>query len=65
MVDVTSKDKTLRVATASGVIKIIRKLFNAIKENSSKKGPVLQTAVIAAIMGAKRQANLFLCATCF
>ncbi|GHS86395.1 cyclic pyranopterin monophosphate synthase accessory protein [Campylobacterota bacterium] len=32
--------------------------YNAIAQNSVKKGPVLQTAVIAAIMGAKKTAEI-------
>ncbi|CZE46005.1 cyclic pyranopterin monophosphate synthase MoaC [Campylobacter geochelonis] len=58
MVDVSPKNETLRVATASGVIKMSDEAFRAIKENSAKKGPVLQTAVVAAIMGAKKTSEL-------
>lgn len=58
MVDVSSKDDTLRVATASGIIKMSQKAFEAIKSNTAKKGPVLQTAVVAAIMGAKKTSEL-------
>ena len=32
--------------------------FKAIKENTGKKGPVIQTAVVAAIMGAKKTSEL-------
>ncbi|NLY03286.1 MAG: cyclic pyranopterin monophosphate synthase MoaC [Campylobacter sp.] len=58
MVDVSGKDETLRVATASGIIKMNSKAYNAIINNTTKKGPVLQTAVIAAIMGAKKTSEL-------
>lgn len=58
MVDVSSKDDTLRVARASGIIKMSQKAFEAIKSNTAKKGPVLQTAVVAAIMGAKKTSEL-------
>jgi len=58
MVDVSSKDDTLRVAVASGVIKMSKEAFDTIKKNTAKKGPVLQTAVIAAIMGAKKTPDL-------
>lgn len=58
MVDVGDKDDTIRVATASGVIKMSQEAYEAVITNSAKKGPVLQTAVIAAIQGAKRTPEL-------
>lgn len=58
MVDVSPKSPTTRVAVASGVIKMSKDAFNAIKENTGKKGPVLQTAVVAAIMGVKKTSEL-------
>lgn len=58
MVDVSDKDETSRVAVASGIITMSKEAFFAIKENSAKKGPVLQTAVIAAIMGVKKTHEL-------
>ena len=35
-----------------------KEAFRAIKENTGKKGPVIQTAVVAAIMGAKKTSEL-------
>lgn len=58
MVDVSEKNITFRVARASGVIKMSKNAFEMIKTNTAKKGPVLQTAIIAAIMGAKQTSNL-------
>ncbi len=58
MVDVTDKDITKRVARASGKITMSQKAYDLIISNSTKKGPVLQTAVIAAIMGAKQTSSL-------
>lgn len=58
MVDVSSKDETKRVANASGIITMNKEAYNAIIDNTSKKGPVLQTAVIAAIMGTKKTSDL-------
>ena len=58
MVDVSNKDNTKRVAVASGVIKVSKEAFEAVVTNSAKKGPVLQTAVIAAICGAKKTSDL-------
>ena len=58
MVDVSLKNETLRIAKASGIIRMSEEAFRAIKENTAKKGPVLQTAVVAAIMGAKKTSEL-------
>ena len=58
MVDVSEKDITTRIACASGIIYMSKEAFLAIKENTAKKGPVLQTAIIAAIMGAKQTSSL-------
>ncbi|QWU79657.1 cyclic pyranopterin monophosphate synthase MoaC [Campylobacter novaezeelandiae] len=58
MVDISAKDITQRIAIASGIISMSKEAFNAIKQNAVKKGPVLQTAVIAAIMGAKKTSEL-------
>jgi len=58
MVDVSGKNETVRVAVASGTIKMSAEAYKAIKEGTAKKGPVLQTAVIAAVMGAKKTSDL-------
>ncbi len=58
MVDVSEKSETVRIATASGQIKMSPEAYEMIVTNQTKKGPVLQTAVIAAIMGAKRTPEL-------
>ena len=58
MVDVSIKDDTTRVATASGTITVTQEAYDAVVENRAKKGPVLQTAVIAAIQGAKKTSEL-------
>ncbi len=58
MVDVTDKEATTRVAVASGVIKMSQKAYDMIVSNQTKKGPVLQTAVIAAIQGTKQTSTL-------
>lgn len=58
MVDVSDKKDTTRVAIASGQISMAQEAFNAIIENSTKKGPVLQTAIVAAIMGTKKTSEL-------
>jgi len=58
MVDVGDKEITERIATASGIIEVTPEAYNAVIANTAKKGPVLQTAVIAAISGAKRTPDL-------
>ncbi|GHV04712.1 cyclic pyranopterin monophosphate synthase accessory protein [Campylobacterota bacterium] len=58
MVDVSRKNATERTATAGGTITMSREAFEAIKNNTATKGPVLQTAIVAAIMGAKRTGDL-------
>ena len=58
MVDVSDKDKTTRVAIASGMITMSQDAYDAIVSEKTKKGPVLQTAVIAAIMGTKKTSEL-------
>jgi len=58
MVDVSDKNDTKRVAVASGLISMSQEAYNAIIENNTKKGPVLQTAVIAAIMATKKTSDL-------
>ncbi len=58
MVDVSEKNSTTRVAVASGIIQMSQDAYDAIVSEKTKKGPVLQTAVIAAIMGTKQTSNL-------
>ena len=58
MVDVSDKDETFRVAIASGTIKMNQVAFDMIVGEKAKKGPVIQTAVIAAILGTKRTSDL-------
>jgi cyclic pyranopterin phosphate synthase len=58
MVDVSNKKDTTRIAVASGIIKMSSDAFESIVTQTNKKGPVLQTAVIAAIMGVKKTSDL-------
>jgi len=58
MVDVGDKEITERIATASGIIEVTPEAYDAVIANTAKKGPVLQTAVIAAIQGAKKTSEL-------
>ncbi len=58
MVDVSLKEDTTRVAIASGKIKMSKEAYTAVIEHKVKKGNVIQTAIIAAIMGAKKTSDL-------
>ena len=54
MVNVAEKGVTHRIAVASGEIWMSPETKRAILENRLKKGGVIQTAIVAGIMGAKR-----------
>ena len=58
MVDVGNKAQTTRIAVASGIIEVGQSAFDAVIANRAKKGPVLQTAVIAAIQATKQTSML-------
>jgi cyclic pyranopterin monophosphate synthase len=58
MVDVSAKDETRRIARATGLIKMKPETLAAIVNAQVKKGDVLGTARIAAVMAAKRTAEL-------
>ncbi|MEA1917894.1 MAG: cyclic pyranopterin monophosphate synthase MoaC [Campylobacterota bacterium] len=58
MVDVSEKTETTRVAVASGKIHMSSEAYDIIVNEKSKKGPVLQTAIVAAIMATKKTSEL-------
>jgi cyclic pyranopterin phosphate synthase len=58
MVDVSNKKDTTRIAVASGVISMSKEAFEVVVNEKAKKGPVLQTAIISSIMGAKKTSEL-------
>ena len=66
MVDVSSKDITLRRALAESSVILTDEIMSHFKGNdiSTKKGPVFQTAIVAGTMAAKKTADLIpLCHT--
>lgn len=64
MVDVGEKPVAARTATAEGFVRISTDLERAIRDNSLKKGSVLDVARLAAILAAKRTDELIpLCHT--
>ncbi|MDD3324710.1 MAG: cyclic pyranopterin monophosphate synthase MoaC [Sulfurospirillaceae bacterium] len=58
MVDVSDKQDTFREALASGTIKMSQDAYDMIVSEKTKKGPVIQTAVVAAILGTKKTSDL-------
>ena len=58
MVDVSEKDITNRVATATGRITLCNETMEAVKGRKIKKGDVLTVAQVAGIMGQKRTSEL-------
>jgi cyclic pyranopterin phosphate synthase len=58
MVNVTDKDITKRIAKVSGKIFMKPETKERIKNDNLKKGAVLQTAIIGAIMASKKTAEL-------
>jgi cyclic pyranopterin phosphate synthase len=60
MVDVSAKTETTRVATATCLVTLGRELLSQMDngELRNKKGPVLQTAILAGITGTKKTSDL-------
>jgi cyclic pyranopterin monophosphate synthase len=58
MVDVGEKPETERVAIASGRVRMARETIDLISTGRAAKGDVLAVAQVAAVMGAKRTADL-------
>ena len=58
MVDVTAKADTERIAVATGYIQVNEEVFDAIQNQTAKKGDVLGVARIAGIMGTKKTSEL-------
>jgi len=58
MVDVSDKEITTRIATASGEIHMLPNTLEHIQQGKLKKGDVLAIADVAAIMGAKKTPDL-------
>ena len=58
MVDVSAKDATVRVAIASGIIRMQPQTLQRIREGKMSKGDVLTVADVGAVMAAKRTADI-------
>lgn len=53
IVDITNKKDTVRIATASGILRLNEKSIKAIRNKSVKKGDVIEASTIAAIQAVK------------
>ena len=58
MVDVSSKEITLREAEAEGIVRLTPEICNAIKTDGVSKGDVFRIAEIAGIMATKRTQDI-------
>ncbi len=58
MVDVGAKEKTERIAVASGHVRMSKKALSAIRLNTVEKGDVLAAARLAGIMAAKKTSDI-------
>ena len=58
MVDVSEKKKTLREATASGIVRMSAATYAIVRTGQGPKGDILTVAKVAAIMGAKKTHEL-------
>ncbi len=58
MVDVSGKDITARIATATGFVRMAQATLDLVRQGTAKKGDVLGVARLAGIMGAKKTADL-------
>ncbi len=58
MVDVGAKDESQRVAVASGLVRMDAATIELVRQGRAAKGDVLAVAQVAAVMGAKRTAEL-------
>ena len=58
MVDVSSKEETVRTAIAAGSLTCLPETLDQVRAGTTPKGSVLVTAELAGIMAAKRTAEL-------
>lgn len=58
MVDVSAKDITDRIATATGFVRMAQVTLDLVRQGTAKKGDVLGVARLAGIMAAKKTADL-------
>ena len=58
IIDISKKEITTRSATAQGSIKFSKTTFKKIEKMQTKKGGIINVAILAGIMGAKKTSEL-------
>ena len=58
MVDVHKKKKTSRIASARGEVKFNKLIFKKISKMETKKGEIINVAILAGIMGSKKTSDI-------
>lgn len=58
MIDISDKEKTLRIAKASAFVRMDAQLVEMVKKNEAPKGNIIETARVAGIMAAKKTEEL-------
>ncbi|MAV99470.1 MAG: cyclic pyranopterin monophosphate synthase MoaC [Rhodobiaceae bacterium] len=58
IVDISNKQKTKRIAIATGIVSLEKETLELVKNDKLKKGDVLATARIAGIMASKKTSDL-------
>ena len=58
IVDISKKNKTKRSAIAQGAIQFSKSTFKKIESLKTKKGEIINTSIIAGILGAKKTSEI-------
>ena len=58
MIDISNKKNTSRIAIAQGLVQFSKKTFKKIESLKTKKGEIINIAVIAGILGAKKTSEI-------
>ena len=58
IVDISKKNKTKRSAIAQGTIQFSKSTFKKIESLKTKKGEIINTSIIAGILGAKKTSQI-------
>ena len=58
IVNISKKKQTTRIAKAQGIVNFSKKTFKAIESFKTKKGNIINTAIIAGILGAKKTSEI-------
>ena len=58
MVDISKKNNTKRLAVAQGTIQFSKNTFKEIESLKTKKGEIINTSIIAGILGAKKTSDI-------